>query len=119
MSSPREVLADYLRIRRQLGFELARAGRELEDFVSFLEQAHAERITTELALMWAKRPRDATRTTGACGWGWCAASRATWPQSTLRARCRRRICCPRAWSVWRRTSTPRTRSRRSWLQRGA
>jgi integrase/recombinase XerD len=60
MSSPREVLADYLRIRRQLGFELARAGRELEDFVGFLEQAHADRITTDLALMWAKRPRDAS-----------------------------------------------------------
>ena len=60
MSSAREVLGDYLRIRRQLGFELVRAGRELEDFVEFLEQAGADRITTELALRWAKRPVDAS-----------------------------------------------------------
>jgi integrase/recombinase XerD len=60
MSTLREVLGDYLRIRRKLGFELVRAGRELEDFVGFLEQAHAERITTELALKWAKQSVDAS-----------------------------------------------------------
>ena len=60
MSSAREVLGDYLRIRRQLGFDLARARRELEDFVDFLEQAGADRITTELALIWAKRPVSAS-----------------------------------------------------------
>lgn len=58
MSTPREALGDYLRIRRQLGFELARAGRDLEDFVGFLEQAGAERVTAELALRWATRPAD-------------------------------------------------------------
>lgn len=60
MSALREVLGDYLRIRRKLGFELVRAGRELEDFVGFLEHAHAERITTELALKWAKQSEDAS-----------------------------------------------------------
>ena len=34
-------------------------GRLLEGFVEFLEQAGAERITTELALMWARMPVDA------------------------------------------------------------
>ena len=60
MSPLREALGDYLAIRRQLGFELGRAGRVLEDFVGFLEQAETERITTELALMWAQRPIDAS-----------------------------------------------------------
>src|SRR3954471_4804996 len=60
MSAMRDVLGDYLRIRRQLGFELVRAGAELEDFVAFLERAHAERITTGLALQWAMQPSDAS-----------------------------------------------------------
>jgi integrase/recombinase XerD len=60
MSPLRDVLGDYLRIRRQLGFELVRAGDELEDFVAFLERAGAERITTGLALQWAKRPIEAS-----------------------------------------------------------
>ena len=59
MSSLREALADYLRIRRRLGFEMPQDGRLLEGFVEFLEQAGAERITTELALEWARLPVDA------------------------------------------------------------
>ncbi len=52
----REALADYLRIRRRLGFEMPQDGRLLEGFVGFLEQAGVERITTELALEWARMP---------------------------------------------------------------
>jgi len=52
----RETLADYLRVRRRLGFEMPQDGRLLERFVEFLEQAGAERITTELALRWARMP---------------------------------------------------------------
>jgi integrase len=59
MSSLRAVLKDYLRIRRQLGFELKATERQLESFVSFLEQAGAERITSELALKWARLPVNA------------------------------------------------------------
>jgi integrase/recombinase XerD len=61
MSSLNESLLDYLRIRRQLGFELKRAGRELERFVAFLEQEGAERITSELALRWACQPGASER----------------------------------------------------------
>jgi integrase len=56
MTRLREALADYLRIRRRLGFEMPQDGRLLEGFVEFLERAGAERITTELALMWARTP---------------------------------------------------------------
>ena len=55
----REALADYLLIRRQVGFKLKADQRILENFVSFLEQAGAERITTELALRWARLPAGA------------------------------------------------------------
>jgi len=57
MTPLREALADYLRIRRRLGFELHEEGRMLEGFVGFLEQAGADRITTNLALMWATSTR--------------------------------------------------------------
>jgi integrase/recombinase XerD len=56
MRSLRDALADYLRVRRRLGFEMPQDGRLLEGFVEFLERAGAERITTELALMWARMP---------------------------------------------------------------
>ncbi len=59
MSSLRDALADYLRVRRRLGFEMPQDGRLLEGFVEFLEQAGAERITTELALRCARLPAEA------------------------------------------------------------
>jgi integrase len=59
MSSLRDALADYLRVRRRLGFEMPQDGRLLEGFVDFLERAGAERITTELALEWARMPAGA------------------------------------------------------------
>jgi integrase/recombinase XerD len=59
MTTPREALADYLRIRRRLGFEMPQDDRLLQGFVEFLERADAQRITTELALMWARLPADA------------------------------------------------------------
>lgn len=59
MSPLREALHNYLRVRRQLGFELKADGRLLEGFVNFLERAGAQHITTELALAWAKVPVDA------------------------------------------------------------
>jgi integrase/recombinase XerD len=55
----RDALADYLRIRRRLGFEMPQDGRLLEGFVEFLERAGAQRITTELALKWARLPAHA------------------------------------------------------------
>jgi integrase len=57
MTPLEQALADYLRIRRQLGFKLKADGRLLEQFVEFLEEAGAERITVELAVMWARLPQ--------------------------------------------------------------
>lgn len=59
MTPLRQALSDYLRIRRRLGFKLVSDQRLLESFIAFLEQSGAERITTELAVMWARIPQDA------------------------------------------------------------
>ena len=58
MSALRAALDDYLCIRHRLGFTMPQDGRMLEGFVAFLDRAGAQRITTELALAWARRPVD-------------------------------------------------------------
>ncbi|HET6478634.1 MAG TPA: tyrosine-type recombinase/integrase [Actinoplanes sp.] len=58
MSALRAALDDYLRIRRRLGFTMPQDGRTLDGFVEFLDRAGAQRITTELALAWARLPVD-------------------------------------------------------------
>jgi integrase len=55
----RAALADYLRIRRTLGYKLTKDERALRNFVAFLEASGAERVTTELALDWATLPENA------------------------------------------------------------
>ncbi len=59
MTGLRQALKDYLLIRRRLGYQLTADERLLENFVAFLERAGAERITTVLAVRWAKLPADA------------------------------------------------------------
>jgi integrase len=53
MTALRDALADYLTIRRALGYKLREHEWALASFVSFLEHAGASTITTELALRWA------------------------------------------------------------------
>jgi integrase len=59
MSALRTALEEYLAIRRALGHQLCLPGRLLRRFVEFAEQAHAEYITTDLALRWATQPAHA------------------------------------------------------------
>jgi len=56
MSTLRDMLQDYLAMRRALGFKLRTDGTGLWSFVAFLEQAHADSISTDLALAWAQQP---------------------------------------------------------------
>ncbi len=56
MSALRALLQDYLATRRALGFQLHTDGTGLLSFVAFMEQAHAEYISTDLALTWARQP---------------------------------------------------------------
>ena len=59
MSTLRDMLQDYLAMRRALGCKLHTDGTGLLSFVAFMEQAHAEYISTDLALAWAKQPTSA------------------------------------------------------------
>src|SRR6516162_7752221 len=57
----RDALGEYLSLRRALGFQLASAGRLLEQFVGYLEQHGIDTVTTEHAVRWATLPADASR----------------------------------------------------------
>jgi integrase/recombinase XerD len=52
--------ADYLDLRRALGFKLAKEGRLLPDFAAFAEAAGADTVTVDLAIRWAARPGGAS-----------------------------------------------------------
>jgi integrase/recombinase XerD len=48
-----QAVADYLSIRRAMGFKLERAERLLGQFVSHLVDHDTDVITTDLALAWS------------------------------------------------------------------
>jgi integrase/recombinase XerD len=50
-------LADYLRLRRSLGFKLVREGQVLAQFVARLQAAGATTVSTDLAVAWAQLPQ--------------------------------------------------------------
>lgn len=52
--------ADYLALRRALGFKLAKEGRLLPDFAAFAETAGAGTVTVDLAVRWAAQPDGAS-----------------------------------------------------------
>ena len=56
MSGLRDALADYISVRRGLGFKLEDYPWMLGDFVAYLEAAGAPRVTTALAVAWARQP---------------------------------------------------------------
>src|SRR5260370_27179529 len=65
MSTPRPSLrdsrADYLNLRRALGFQLANAGRLLGQFLGYLRRHGIDTVTTEHAVRGATLPGDASR----------------------------------------------------------
>jgi integrase/recombinase XerD len=54
-------LANYLKLRRGLGFKLVSAAMQLRGFVRFAETKPAQFITTKLALEWATQGSNANR----------------------------------------------------------
>ena len=62
MSGLRGAVADYLTVRRTLGFKLAGAGLLLEQFVDFADAADTDTITTQLAVQWATLPSGSSST---------------------------------------------------------
>ena len=59
MNGIRREAEDYLAIRRALGFKLVNQGRLLVEFVEYLEDAGATRLTVALAVAWARAPAGA------------------------------------------------------------
>jgi integrase/recombinase XerD len=56
MSSLRASLAEYLAVRRALGYRLDTAERLLSQFIDYLEARGEQRVTIEHALAWATMP---------------------------------------------------------------
>ena len=57
MSKLRESLAEYLTVRRALGYKLKRTERLVGQFLDYLDAVGADRITAEHAVAWATLPR--------------------------------------------------------------
>ncbi|MBE3088190.1 MAG: tyrosine-type recombinase/integrase [Chloroflexi bacterium] len=58
MTTLRQAVQEYLRMRRHLGFKLQDAGKGLLDFVTFMAQHRAPFITQAFALAWAQQPAN-------------------------------------------------------------
>ena len=58
--SLRRAVADYLDLRRALGFKLHNAGKLLGQFVDHLEEHSIHTVTTDHALAWATLPAEAS-----------------------------------------------------------
>ena len=56
----RQALADYLALRRAMGFQLVSVGRLLGQFLDYLDDAEVATVTTEHALAWAVQPAQAS-----------------------------------------------------------
>ena len=54
-----QALADYLTIRRALGYKLERAGKLLGQFVAYLNDVGVDTVTTDQMLAWATLPSGA------------------------------------------------------------
>lgn len=92
MTTLANALADYLSLRRSLGFKLRQTARELPRFVRFLEHRGAITITTELALQWAQEDPAASSVTQAD-----------------------RLAMVRRFAAWRSATDPRTEIPPAWL----
>ena len=92
MTPLEQQAADYLRIRRALGFKLERAEKLLAQYLAYLDTTGQDRVTVENALQWARLPTAAAGTGGLSGCRSCAASRPTCTPSILRTRSRQQTC---------------------------
>jgi integrase len=63
MTALRNALADYLDLRRSLGFGLVRDAKLLAQFLDYLDEQHIATVTTDAAVAWARLPAD-----GSPGW---------------------------------------------------
>ncbi len=93
MNTLRQSIAEYLALRRSLGFKMNDAARALPDFATFMGRRRAAYITQALALRWAQIPSTHNPRTGPAGFATCASSPATEAQVIRARRFRRSACC--------------------------
>ena len=74
MSPLAVAAADYLRVRRALGYKLGRQGRQLLQFVAYLDRVGASTVTIEHAVAWATQPAGGDAATGQTGCRSCVSS---------------------------------------------
>jgi hypothetical protein len=55
MTTLRDAVGEYLKLRRSLGFKLHETGKLLLAFVQFMEEQRSSYITAPLALAWAQQ----------------------------------------------------------------
>lgn len=67
MNPLEQAVSDYLKVRRALGYELKMHGKLLPNFLAYLQDAGAQRLTVEHALGWATLPAGAGGSPA-----WCA-----------------------------------------------
>lgn len=103
------AVADYLAVRRALGYKLADHAWRLADFASFLEARGAGSITTELALAWATEPEHVLPSWWAARLRVVRGFAATWRLSTRPPRSHPWACWPAGTGERRPTCTPRSR----------
>ena len=60
MSRLRQILVDYLAVRRVLGYKLERASKLLAQYLGYVESRHEDRLRLETMLAWATLPTAAT-----------------------------------------------------------
>jgi hypothetical protein len=61
MSALRQALADYLAMRRVLGYKLVRTEKLLAQFLAYVEGRDEDHLTIETAVAWATLPTEADR----------------------------------------------------------
>ena len=110
MNFLRQALADYLAVRRALGYRLARAEKLLTQFLAFVEDRGEEHLTIETALAGATAPAGADPNWMSSVSPTYAGSPSIYAGLTLLPRCRRRISCQVDHAERRRTCTRQKRS---------
>ena len=56
MTNWAKAAANYIALRRALGFKMVEVSHRLADFVRFARREHAPCVTVDLAMRWAKLP---------------------------------------------------------------
>ena len=113
MTALERAAADYLRIRRALGFKLERTEKLLAQYFAYLERRGEERVTVENTLAWATLPAARKRQlVGVPALGGARVRNLLARARSIGTRSRRPTCSPAGSGARSHISIPIRRSRR-------